>query len=88
LLFSTRDWRSPDGASGAVTRCRSDLAMEAEGEGPQALRSRPSAALTADILNRFEYFMDGYLQRSSEFLCLRRIVNGFVPESKRQNKAM
>jgi hypothetical protein len=43
--------------------------MDAEGEGPQALKSRPSAALTADILNKFGYFMIGTSNHYMGFSC-------------------
>jgi hypothetical protein len=42
--------------------------MDAEGEGPQALRSKLTAETTIDNLKKNGDFMDGCLQRSAEFL--------------------
>ena len=53
---------SSGGVSGAVTRCRSDFAMDAEGEGPQALRSKPRTVMAVDNLKKRGVFMIMYLQ--------------------------
>jgi hypothetical protein len=53
--------------------------MDAEGEGPQALRSKLRTVRTMDILKKRGVFMIRYLQKESEFLLVRRIAEDLVP---------